>query len=110
MIKYTPGPWISQDEVSGSHTNKPYGEIQIMPAGRPDNRYFRVGSVFPYGGEGFPDYETAKGNANLIAAAPEMYELLFDIFNNEGMMPDTMGKINQLLSSINQPAKILQES
>lgn len=81
-----------------------------MPAEGTNNRYFRVGSVFPYGGEGFPDYETAKGNAHLIAAAPEMYELLFDIFKNEGMMPDTMGKINQLLNSINQPAQIFQES
>lgn len=41
-------------------------------------------------------------DAKLMAASPEMYAILDEILMSDGLMPDTLGKINQLFNKINQ--------
>jgi len=75
MSKYTPGPWKMTDV-------RKYR----------DEAFFEVSSnasIFWLAKVGAPDddFEQAKANAHLIAAAPEMYELLKEQIECYNQMP-----------------------
>lgn len=76
--KHTPGPWYVHDSVSNHYrTKEQVGtyDIRTAPLGCHDNGIW-IGDVKPYGGDGFTNKETAKANAYLIAAAPDLLEAL----------------------------------
>lgn len=91
MSKHTKGPWVFTEQPV-----KSYG-YYIHRVDQSDKNSF-IGDV----GGGLQAPETIKANARLIAASPEMYDILQEILSNEGMMPDTLGKINNLLNKIKQ--------
>jgi hypothetical protein len=49
-----------------------------------------------------PVSEETRANARLIAASPEMYDLLREILVSDVLNGDTLGKINELLNRINK--------
>lgn len=91
-MNHTPGPWTFKEQPVKS------AGFYIETVDKSHKKTF-IGEV----GGGFHSGAELRANARLISAAPEMYALLSEIFFNEGMMPDTMGKINQLLNRVNYP-------
>jgi len=85
--KHTPGPWsvIPPDENSKSWfvgRDRLGASIGTVPEHFKDDRTFYV-CCFRY----FP-IDDAEANANLIAAAPDMYEVLEDLLKYKGVMSD----------------------
>lgn len=69
MSKHTSGPWIMKPIRDFTHT---IFQVEISNANNP----YWVAKVNLYGNQ-----EISRSNARLIAAAPEMYELLKAITN-----------------------------
>ena len=87
MSKFTSGKWRA-----GEHS--PLMGISIFATGRP----FRIARL-----EGYYPVEEEEANARLIAAAPEMYELLKDVAQWQGnYVWDTACKAKELLARINR--------
>lgn len=84
MIKFTLGPW------KGKPTND--GKAIVFYSSSEEVCEVNTDDINENEGE---------ANARLIAASPEMYSILSDILKDEGMMGDTLGKINNLLNKIN---------
>lgn len=103
--KFTKGKWVISPASTESATwDEIYAadmETLICSMGMCKQKTIRMteegGNVL----EDADEIDEAIANAHLIAAAPEMYEILNEIFIEEGMMPNTLGKINQLLNKIN---------
>ncbi len=80
--KFTEGPWVVHDSramvVPEAHKNRPIG-------GSIDKDYDLKTYAQEICAMHWPDKNRAesevKANANLIAAAPELYELLSDLFH-----------------------------
>ena len=71
--QHTPGPWKSLPEEA----DKPYIRIRGTALGR---RYKIANVMDPtYNGATDQDFEETRANARLIAAAPEMLEVLQDM-------------------------------
>jgi len=72
-IKHTPGPWNLHDERNDWHIHsKKHGSISVIPKGGANQNFIN----------------SAKANAHLIAAAPEMYEALKNLENDNGAIPN----------------------
>lgn len=77
--KHTPGPWKC---VYGNAARE-FNEISIRPVQSPIK-----GLVLPIASVSHPEYEFGQANARLIAAAPELLDLLdrvvkaFDSYDN----------------------------
>lgn len=92
--KFTPAPWKVKIKNEGiadicgeKIRSQQHGDREIANLFRADDRHDAI--------------EEWMANIRLIAAAPEMYEILDEILMSDGMMPDTLGKINELLNKIN---------
>lgn len=93
--KFTPGPWVAKfkpnvaaSEISYSGNNGKYVGMFSHSVGKHEDRKKWI--------------EEGKANARLIAAAPEMYELLEQIAEgNETNFEYAKKSIIQLLNSIN---------
>jgi len=68
MTTHTPGPWV----VVYGESGRPRG------INAPNDKDIKgaVGHVVRWNGIGLPSSPTAKANARLIAAAPDLYEAL----------------------------------
>ncbi len=72
-LKATPGPW----ECDFQDHDARYQDVKIRPSGR---KYHAICKVWMDDAP-VPEFNAEqKGNAHLIAAAPEMYELLEMVF------------------------------
>lgn len=72
-VKHTPGPWYIADATSKRKDGLGMtGTFDIKNQSVVDRGCKWLADVKPYGGAGFADYEEAKANAYLIAAAPDM--------------------------------------
>jgi hypothetical protein len=90
MSKHTPGPWMvfPKESKTRIYCDDTLGSLV---ADCHTSKWFCI----------LPKSQT-EANARLIAASPEMYDLLHEILSNEGMNADTLGKINNLLNKIEQ--------
>lgn len=73
--KHTPAPWYVIDRTS-EHNGDTTGTFDISTTVDYNYGGKWIGDTKPYGGKGFTDKETAKANAHLIAAAPELFDVL----------------------------------
>jgi hypothetical protein len=76
-LKITPGPWFIHDETCWNELREKYVgtfDIRTNPEGNPNADSLWIADVKPYGMRGFTDRETAKANAKLIAAAPDLLD------------------------------------
>lgn len=96
MSKHTPGPWTWE---SGWYAPCPGDSCDIRKYNG-DGSYEWVGTVNTQ----FTTIENGEANARLIAAAPEMYELLKTISIEEQATEPTINVINRLLTRINTPS------
>jgi hypothetical protein len=97
MSKHTSGPWvISPASTESAEWDEIFSadmEMQIADMHECKTRYSRD----------MPHREEVEANARLIAASPEMYDLLQEIYLSDGMdAEDTLGKINNLINRINK--------
>jgi hypothetical protein len=69
LARHTPGPWSVEDPIDH--------ELSIVEAGKPTHEWQFIACV-PHGGKSEGDFPrvTAEANARLIAAAPELLEVL----------------------------------
>lgn len=107
--KHTPGPWRS---LGPTQVNGPIGVVKDTSIGKIECTYdvatvHRASKSTEYGG-----LEQAEANARLIAAAPEMYELLHAIWakTDPSKDPKTCRAIANLLDRIDQTTKARGES
>lgn len=82
--RFTRGPWEASGNVIFRSDN--HNSVAVVTVHKAD----------------MSENSEAASTARLIATTPEMYGILYDIFSNEGLMPDTLGKINHLFNKINQ--------
>lgn len=77
--KHTPGPWVS----IGSTRDGVYSFTVYTDATYPEGSGNNLQVCAGYGGlsSGFPVIEEARGNASLIAAAPDLLEALEGIMD-----------------------------
>lgn len=82
-VKFTPGPWYV---IYGTHNRKDglgmTGTFDIKNQTKNGLDCKWLADVKPYGGSGFSDYEEAKANAHLIAAAPDMLNYMILMSNH----------------------------
>lgn len=90
MSKHTPKPWgvFPKESKSKVYCDDELGSLIA------DCHTSKLLCILPT--------EQIEANARLIAASPEMYDILQEILTNEGTMPDTLSKINNLLIQINK--------
>ena len=86
MAKHTPGPW----EVCGLND----APDSIVEGKGWQVCFFYPAEMIPYSGR---EKQEHAANANLIAAAPEMYEILCAIQRNE---PAATTRIREILAKI----------
>ena len=72
--KFTPGPWLFSSYKSGT-------SVIVI-----DGKEFGVATV---------NYPNRDANAHLIAAAPDLYEALDNLENDDGSIPDHAWKLVQ---------------
>lgn len=78
-FKGTPGPWYIHDNRSYDKIYERYAgtfDIRTNPEGTADSKSLWIADVKPYDGQGFTGKEAAEANAKLIAASPEMLNML----------------------------------
>lgn len=90
-IKHTPGPWRVEPRQAGDSNDIAFN-IET-------DDWFIAGIYFEEGTDiNDPDI---KANANLIAAAPEMYEILEQILQDGGYTGISIQQIEKLFNKIN---------
>lgn len=108
--KHTPGPWYVHDAVTHHYrTKEQIGtyDIRTAPHGCHDNSIW-IGDVKPYGGDSFTDKETAKANAYLIAAAPDLLAVAADALDfiqthNHYVATGIINKLKEAIDKAGQP-------
>lgn len=89
MSKFTPGPWECVGTDIRQSKESPQGYMYDIA---------EVGSTYS-GHDGLPEQSEAEANAYLIAAAPEMYDFIETLENDDGKIPDWLWeKRNQVLA------------
>ena len=88
--KHTPGPWKVEQRFSGNRFI------------HSDNRQSPICGV-SFVGMGI-DVDESKANADLIAAAPKMFDLLVELIDMEGPQPGNSGWANRVKSLISEVA------
>lgn len=94
MSAHTPGPWVYNTKLA--EEAEKYTE---MLTSRVDTDLFEPICIIPHDDICDSGYEEVKANARLIAAAPEMFELLKDIGIGE-LTPSIMNRIENLIQKI----------
>ena len=89
MIKYTPGPWVTNDVGTVQTKNKPE---------KPHTYYYggdlSDGDICTLSDGEYISYHSAEereANANLIAAAPDMRDFIEEITKANGKYPELNG-------------------
>lgn len=97
MIKgiHTPGPWTVQDSTTIGKTGEWKGKVIGTYCLYSDNLW--LGSFMPYGINGFTDAETAKHNATLAAAAPDLLEALIEVVRLSDKKHDAWDKAKEAI-------------
>ena len=89
MLKFTPKPWKCEKSPI-------FGEWFVRQDPKEwDGKGFQYICSLPADKKGTHYGDMFKANANLIAAAPEMYEALRSIENDNGYIPHTIWKMIQ---------------
>lgn len=97
-VKHSHGPWEVFICDDGSHWSG--WPLCISVVGEFDKTVVRTGGFYPYKWDAATSQVEAVANARLIAAAPEMYEILCAVRDEHGYgLPiDTMFHINVALA------------
>ena len=88
MAKFTPGPWAIKTDA--------YGRIKWHADKRNGGEYLEVGSSTVW----VADIRQGKADARLIAAAPEMYEMLDRMGEDWDWTPAFRNEVRALLARI----------
>lgn len=91
---YSKGPW----EIKPEEVDKPYIRIRGTRLGG----RFKIANVLTPIYENFPQLELdeVRHNARLIAAAPEMFELLVSINGNYHLSTEHQKQLNDLILKV----------
>jgi hypothetical protein len=85
-VSHTPGPWWTDDR-------RPFGgALQIQAQHRGERSSYCVASI--------NGYEDPEANAKLIAAAPDLLELLQELVDIEGPQPGHVMWANKVKAAI----------
>jgi hypothetical protein len=95
-LKHTPGPWEM-------YPIDKYGHYEVRRKG--DSECHWITSLIN-GNDAVPDLETAKDNARLIAAAPDMLEALISVAKKNKLDIESLVLVGKSLeSATGQPIK-----
>lgn len=75
MSNFLPGPYYVSDQTVEKN-GRIIGTFDLLNKPGYHKSVTVIGTVIPYGGEGYQDKDTARATANLLSAAPEMYEAM----------------------------------
>lgn len=105
-VKHTPGPWYVHDETSYDELHEKHiGTFDIRNKQKGDlNQGYWIADVKPYETKGFTGREVAIANAKLIALAPDMYEIVKELYEfsmSKGVRGAIFPKLHAVMTKIN---------